>query len=65
MTSYDPYVAEPAEPRRPRALANASPAIAFAAILLIVVAVGVLIFTSGSTQDPAVGDRPAQRATEG
>ena len=64
MTSYDPYVAEPAEPRRPRALANAAPAVGLAALLLIVVALGVLFFTHGATQDPAVGDRPAQRATE-
>lgn len=64
MDSPDLYVAEPAEPPRRAALAQRIPLIAGIILLVAMLAVGLLLFTRGSTQDPAIGDGPSPAATE-
>ena len=64
MTAHDPYVADPAEPARTPRLGQRIPLVATLALTVAILAVGVLLFTRGSTQDPAVGNRPSPAATD-
>jgi len=53
---HEPYVADPAEPPPRPALGNARPVVTIGLVLVTLLAVGVLLITRGSTQDPAIGD---------
>jgi hypothetical protein len=59
VTSYEPYVADPAEPRGRARMAEALPAVAVAAAVLLVLGVLALWRLGDATQDPAVGETPA------
>lgn len=64
MTSYEPYVAEPAEPARRRRLAAAAPGVWLLAVVVLLVALLALWRLGDATEDPAVGEPPGQAPAE-